>query len=130
MRLVLLISLFISFSIFAGVKFLGLSIVESDNQLKANGWEPIPLQCEYEEEKELLWSANDASDIYNAGITSIHHCFGTEKNSCSFFYEKVKLNNGKINKDCLKLVTSGEFSHKGLNSLIVVQVFEHCPEEC
>lgn len=110
------------FSVLSKSLFVSLNIKVANENVHKSGWEPLPLQCESEDEKEKLWFANDAKQIYQAGIISVHHCSGTGSNYCTFYYKKAE--------QCLKLVTSGEFGWKGLEGLIVEREFFDCPEEC
>lgn len=130
MKLQLLLALIISFSVLGESDLIGLNIKEADAQLKKQNWKPFPHQCEYEEEKEMYWLSNEAPSIFKAGLTSIHTCSGTGRNSCLFFYQKLSVVNRKINKECIAIKTIGEFAYKGLTSIIVAEVKNHCPEEC
>lgn len=99
-----------------------LSIKSKHKSLLESGWSPLPLKCDYAQDKESRWRYNDAPKILEAGITSVHSCQGTGNNYCSFYYTK--------SNQCLKLVTSGEFSYKGLNGLLISGEYSQCPEKC
>ncbi len=119
-KLILLPILLLHFSIAHASD--AISIKSKHKSLLESGWSPFPLTCEYPEDKESIWLYNDAPKIFKAGITSIHSCQGTGNNYCSFYYTKPN--------QCLKLVTSGEFSYKGLNGLLISSEHSQCPEEC
>jgi len=129
MKYCLILTLLLSFSCLANKELIDLNIKQAEIWLENKGWKSLPLQCE-DEDIEIYWSGNEAPKIFKSGITSIHACSGTGSNSCGFYYQKVKVVNLKIIKNCLKLVTTGEFSFKGSDSLIVKKVINQCPEEC
>jgi|GEM_PF-3284400 len=123
MKYFAILLLIASFAVLSESEYVNLAIKEADKTLKKNGWNPMPLNCEYEEDKQSYWSLNAAPEIFKSGISSIHSCTGTGQNYCKYFYSN---NNGK----CLSLVTIGEFSDKKLDSLIVKSVGDYCPEDC
>ncbi len=129
MKHFVILYLITSFSAFSSSALIELNIEQADQLLVKQGWKPLPLQCEYED-IDYYWFANDAPEVHKAGIKSVHSCSGTGQNYCSFYYQKSLIQKQKSLKQCLKVVTEGEFGFKGLESLIVKSVFKDCPEEC
>lgn len=106
----------------SSLAFAAVTIEAKHHELLKSGWSATFLKCADPKETESKWRYNDAPDIFSAGIKSVHSCQGTGNNFCFYYYEK--------NDQCLKLVTSGEFSYKGIKGLIVERELFQCPEKC